>query len=434
MSRLVPVALIAGTVAVAATFGGAPHASAQAAGGGIVIPPSGVAQVPIAVPVPVASDMKTATLVQSVCAGDLQESGYFKLIDPKAFLANLDAEGLSIAPDDWKSVGAQGVVKGKAVVAGGKLTLNLRFYEPANGTDPIVQKDYSGSVDSARADVHDFDNAVVKALTGVDGFFGTKIAFESGNNLKMEIYVMDSDGANAYAVTNYGSVSKLPVLAPGAGTVAFTSYLRGGPAIYVVPAGGGHPHRIANYPGINIPGGFSPDGGMLTATLSQDGTSNIYTMALDGSALKQLTHESPPFMDMSPTFSPDGSQIAFMSDRDGSPQIYVMPASGGSATRVTFAGAYNAEPAWCPRTDKSVIAYTACGAGGSGCDIVSSDLKSGEVVRLTEGQGDNRTPSWAPGGRVLAFSSSRGGIWTMNADGSNQQKISNFGQTPSWGR
>jgi TolB protein len=402
-------------------------------GGAIVIPPSGIAQVPVAIPVPVDSDASTALLVSNVCTGDLRESGYFQIIEPVAFLADLPKEGLGIVPDDWKSVGAQGVVKGRAKVTGDTLQLSLRFYEPGIGDAAVLQRDYTGSTKDARSFVHSFDNDLVKLLTGVDGFFGTKIAFVAGGTGKKEIYVMDSDGANPYAVTNYGSLSILPVWSPGGGLIAFTSYLRGNPDLYLVGPGGGHPRRIGHFDGMNTPGSFSPDGQKLAVTLSKGGPIDIYTMDTSGSGLTRLTDSEPPIIDTSPEFSPDGSQIAFVSNREGGPQLFVMSSSGGAATRVTFAGKYNTEPAWCPRSDVHLLAYTARSDSGVDFDIFTVDLDSGTVTRLTEGQGDNTSPTWAPNGRVIAFASSRGGIWSMNVDGSNQHQISAFGESPRWG-
>src|SRR6266508_3218243 len=69
----------------------------------------------IAVPLPVASDPTTAKLVTDVLSFDLGVSSWFKVLDPKSFLADLKSEGLSIEPQRWKDVGAFGVVKARVV-------------------------------------------------------------------------------------------------------------------------------------------------------------------------------------------------------------------------------------------------------------------------------------------------------------------------------
>ena len=48
-----------------------------------------------------------------------------------------------------------------------------------------------------------------------------------------------------------------------------------------------------------------------------------------------------------------------MSDRFGSPQIWTMGADGGNQSKLTRKGTYNQTPAWSPRTDVPLIAFTA---------------------------------------------------------------------------
>src|SRR5690606_30579575 len=65
-------------------------------------------------------------------------------------------------------------------------------------------------------------------------------------------------------------------------------------------------------------------------------------------------------------------------------------------------------------------------------------LRSRQVAQLTNTPAINTAPSYSPDGSQVVFESDRGGtqqIYTMNADGSNQQRIS-FGDgrysTPVW--
>src|SRR5690349_11273595 len=67
----------------------------------------------LAVPVPLGEPRDVATMAADVAGNDLGMSGYFKVVDPKAYLANLTAEGLTINAQDWRNVGAEGVIKGR---------------------------------------------------------------------------------------------------------------------------------------------------------------------------------------------------------------------------------------------------------------------------------------------------------------------------------
>ena len=140
-----------------------------------------------------------------------------------------------------------------------------------------------------------------------------------------------------------------------------------------------------------------------------------------------------PSIDSSPAFSPDGSQIAFVSNRQGSPQIFLMPASGGAAKRVTFQGKYNQTPRFSPRTDKPQIAFTGRDERGV-FDVFILDVKSGRVDRLTQNKGSNLDPTWSPDGRLIAYVSSRGGIFVSNPETHHEVQVwRGSAASPSWG-
>src|SRR5262245_45666980 len=68
-------------------------------------------------------DRGIAQTAQDVLGNDLALSGFFKVVDPKAYLANLAAEGLTINPQDWRNVGAEGVVKSRVTPRGGDVQM-----------------------------------------------------------------------------------------------------------------------------------------------------------------------------------------------------------------------------------------------------------------------------------------------------------------------
>jgi TolB protein len=219
--------------------------------------------------------------------------------------------------------------------------------------------------------------------------------------------------------------------------VAFTSYMRGTADLYTVGTGGGRPKRVAHYDGMNTGASWSPDGSQIAVTLSRDGNPEIYLVsAKDGKVVKRLT--SNRYIDTSPAFSPDGKEIAFVSNREGSPQIFVMAADGSGQKRVSTTGNFNQTPAWNPKKGTRQLAYTIRDDSTGRSDVVTLDLTSGKAVRVTQGQGDNEEPTWAPNGRVLAWSSVRSGgtgIYIGNADGTGAQRLiwKGSGTSPDWG-
>ena len=193
--------------------------------------------------------------------------------------------------------------------------------------------------------------------------------------------------------------------------------MRNNPDLYVGAAGGGRPKKISAHQGMNTGASWSPDGSKLALTLSKDGNPEIYVVnAADGSVVRRITNDKG--IDTSPAWSPDGSSIAFVSDRNGGPQIFVASAAGGSARQVSFNGTYNTTPTWSPRSGKKIIAYTT--RDGGRYDIVTLDLDTKAMVRVTQGEGNNEEPSFSPNGRAIAFARTGQGVFVASADGTGK--------------
>lgn len=367
---------------------------------------------------------KVAKTAQEVMTRDMTLIGLFKVLDPKGFLANLAKEGTGIVPQDWASVGAQGVIKARATSSG----IDFYLYDVGKGATPVLSKSYKGSASKARYLAHKFGDDVVKFYTGERGIFTTRIAFTAGNRRRKvsHVYVMDYDGYGAHRISRTGNQNVLPAWSPS-GQVAYTSFLWRNPDLFIYS--GGRAKRVSRYPGLNTGAAWSPRGNAIALTLSKDGNAEIYLIKPTGGILRRLTNNSA--IDTSPAWSPDGGQIAFVSNRAGSPQIYVMSASGGGARRLTFRGNYNQEPSWCPNPKTPLVAFTGRDDRGH-YDIFTVNVKTGEVKRLTQGQGSNTSPSWAPNGKLVVFASSRGGLWISNPDGLNQHQVHKGGSTPAW--
>ena len=96
---------------------------------------------------------------------------------------------------------------------------------------------------------------------------------------------------------------------------------------------------------------ISPDG--KTVVFSFKG--NLYTVSSEGGEARQLTaHQAH---DYAPVWSPDGKTIAFASDRFGNFDIYTIPAKGGVPTRITTNSAK--ETPWTFTPDGKKILFSA---------------------------------------------------------------------------
>jgi TolB protein len=360
---------------------------------------------------------------------DFDVVGLFKQLDPVSFPPALQQEGMGFSSALWSQVGAQGVAKLRASREGGNVAVEGRLYQIGRGESPVLSKTYRGG--DVRSLVHQWVNDVIQQFTGVRGVLGSRIAFAMTGR-SQEIGSIGMDGGELSAVTKMGAECLLPAYSPTGREIAFTSFLRGGAELWIVPAGGGRARHISSRSGMNSGASWFSDGTSIALTLSFEGDPEIYRIrASDGEVVSRLTRSGGS--DLSPSISGDGSQITFVSDRGGSPQIYVMPASGGSAKRLTFQGNQNTTPKFNPRTDKPQIAFTGRDERGS-FDIFVHDLKTGKIDRMTQNQGSNYDPAWSPDGRLLVYSSSRGGLFVLNTDTHHEFQIYRGGShSPSWG-
>jgi len=366
---------------------------------------------PIAIPASAEGDAGAAKEIATVANFDLNVAGVFKVLDPTSFLADLKTEGTNIDPQKWKDVGALGVMKYRATATG----VEFKLYEVSKGNTPVLSKSYPRK-DSPRQIAHRWCNEVVKYYTGELGFFGSKLAFTAKGKGTSKIIAMDFDGSNAYSISNNSSTNILPAWSPS-GAIAYTSFMRQNPDLYVTGGGGGRPTKLSGQKGMNTGASWSPDGRKVALTLSKDGNPEIYVIsASDGSIITRITNDKA--IDTSPAWSPDGGQIAFVSDRNGGPQIFVVSSSGGNASQVSFNGSYNTTPTWSPRAGKRIIAYTT--RDGGRYDIVTLDLATKAMVRITQGEGSNEEPAFSPNGRAVAYARAGQGIFISNADGTGK--------------
>jgi TolB protein len=368
---------------------------------------------------------------------DLGIAGVFKVLDPRSFIADSKQEGLSGASinfADWINVGAEGLIKVGIYRSGKQVAMEGHLFDVASGKE-LLHKKYKGNTAGLRKMVHQFADAIVRHFTGAPSVFFTKIVFAKKTHPESkEICIMDFDGRRERCVVKNGAINLLPAWSADGSGVYYSSYLQGGPHLYLYELKSKNIRVISKSSGLNIGASASADGKAVALTLSRDDNSEIYVLNADGSRPRRLTRDWA--IDSSPSWSPDGKHIAFVSERSGNPQVYMMNSDGSGAKRLTFQGNYNQTPDWSPQGD--FILFNARDERLV-YDIFKIDWTTGEIIRLTQDQGNNEHPTFAPNGDLVVFSSTRTGeskLYIMNADGTNQQLISRGkGEytTPEWG-
>ena len=302
--------------------------------------------------------------VSGVISGNLGRSGYFAPMDRERFP---ERPSFDAAPNfaAWRGTGAQGLVTGRVARDGsGRIKAEFRLWDIVAGQQ-IVGQQYVTDAASWRRIGHIISDAVYSKITGVGGFFDTRIAFvdESGpkERRRKRLAVMDQDGANVRFLTPGENTVVSPRYSPVTQDIAFMSQASGQqPRVQIINLETGSRQVVGNFDDMSSSPRFGPDGRRLFIALQEGGNSNIYAMDLASRQTTRLTSGSA--IDTSPSPSPDGREIAFESDRGGKQQIYVMSADGGGARRVSFGDGAYSQPAWSPRGD--LIAFTKQRPGG----------------------------------------------------------------------
>jgi len=123
-----------------------------------------------------------------------------------------------------------------------------------------------------------------------------------------------------------------------------------------------------------------------------------------------------------PAVSPDGSEIAFVHGGD----IWTVPSSGGTARLLAGGASDDSRPLFSP--DGTRVAFQSDRAGGDS-DIYVLTLASGEVHRLTYGDGNEELDAWSPDGKWIYFADGRGDpgghpdIWRVAGVGGTPMRV-----------
>jgi TolB protein len=358
-----------------------------------------------------------------ILSTDLVLSGYYTLVDPHTFIEDPQKSGYELGQfnlDDWKSIHAQFVVKGAVQASGNKVQLTARLFD-VYGQRAVMGKTFDGDPTEVARMARRFADAILKAITGIEGPFDAKLAFVSTRAGRYkEIFTQSIDGEDPFQVTNNPTINLFPRWDRNANQLLYLSYKTMAPALYIANLSERRESHLTSSHGRPIGGAISPDGHQVVAAVENGGETNLYLMDSQGSEIRELTHTSG--INTGPSFSPDGQTVAFESDRSGTPQIYTMSIDGGAAKRVTYSGSYNTTPAISPKGD--AIAYQS--REGGRFDIFSIPIGGGSPTMLTDGSGSNESPSWAPDGRYIAFSSTRGGrsrIYILRVESVESHKI-----------
>ena len=215
---------------------------------------------------------------------DLDFSGLFDFLNPAAYVEDPTRAGVTpgtFKMQDWTTIGAELLIKGKGTVDTNGITLEIYVYSVQTGKQ-LLAKRYKANEESVRKMAHTVSNDIMFALTGKKGPFTSKIAFMSRDKTgRKEIYVMDYDGFNPIKVTSRFSHAMAPTWSPDGKEIVFTGITKNSRNVrnhnlfvYHVPTG--KIEMLSNRQGINSGAVFSPNGRQIALTMSFTGNPEIY--------------------------------------------------------------------------------------------------------------------------------------------------------------
>jgi TolB protein len=397
----------------------------------ITVVGSGGRLFPVIVPV-FENEGRLPNSVSEIVRADLERSGLFKLVDispmtlPESKVPDLAA---------MAARGADAVLAATVVASSnGSYEIRIRLFDT---TRADAKPELGGLVlrmppAQYRMTAHQIADFIYEKLTGIPGYFATRIAYVVKNNTRYELHIADSDGMNAQPALRSPESIISPSWSPNGQQLAYVSFEAQKPVVYVHTLATGQRRVLANFKGSNSAPSWAPDGRRLAVVLTKDGLSQIYLINADGSGARRLMTSSG--IDTEPAWSSDGQFIYFTSDRSGDPQIYRLNVASGSVERITFEGSYNVTPR--PSLDGKRLAFVTRHDGGF--RIAVQELASRQTSILTDSSRDE-SPSFAPNSNMILYATVAGGkgmLAAVSADGRVKQRLSIQAadvREPAWG-
>ena len=230
---------------------------------------------------------------------------------------------------------------------------------------------------------------------------GRWIAFQRGDSIRFDVFVVPANGGNPRQITHDNNqISGFAWLPDSSGIIYSSS--RGGTMPYLPTLGlwqvtlrDGSVRRITSGEASYMSPDISKSGAIVVSRMSFQ--SDIWKFPVDGSPAENMrrgvrvTRQTGQVL--TPTVSPDDKEVAFLSDSGGHANLWVVNTESAGLRQITH------------ERDPNVAVGV---------------------------------PVWSPVGHTIAFVSSRGnqgltfGVWLVDSDGSNLRNLANPGLGPAW--
>jgi tricorn protease len=204
--------------------------------------------------------------------------------------------------------------------------------------------------------------------------------------------------------------------------------------IWITEAAGANPRRLTVHPAREQYPRFSPDGRRVAFSSNRQGNYDVYVVPADGGVPTQLTVHSAD--DHVLGWTPDGRRILFASNRgeDFLDVLYTVSVDGGQPERagpdLGLWGAFSPDGRRLAFNRQSQAYWRKHYRGPRRADVFVMDLPAGRVRALTEHEGLDAWPMWAPDGFIYFVSDrDEGGqsnIWRVPENGGSAERVTAF--------
>ena len=262
--------------------------------------------------------------------------------------------------------------------------------------------------------------------------------------IKSDLFLLDVSTGAVRRLTSDGAENFEPAWSPDGMQIAFQSTREGRSDLYVMNLENARVRWLTGRAGFNDLPRWSPDGSWLTFNSSRDGIHgplgiagfhrDIYEVRPDGSGVHRLTIGSGFTGDA--VWSPSGNRLAFGSDRAGAFDLYTMATDGSDVRQLTdHSGGrgFAAYASWSPSGTDLVFNATNERGDRARASIYVIASGGGDASRLTHG--DDFRPDWSPNGAWVAFLGNRedhSQLFVVRPDGSDLTQLTTDPTDKDW--
>ncbi|MCI0745222.1 MAG: hypothetical protein L0Y58_07445, partial [Verrucomicrobia subdivision 3 bacterium] len=269
-------------------------------------------------------------------------------------------------------------------------------------------------------------------------------------NGKLQIFTITPDGTNKKQLTFEGENGR-PDWSPDGRWITFISIRDGKAWVAVMDADGSNQQLLVE----GAAPDWSPDGEQIAFSRPDERQiAQIWVVTADGSGVRQITQSDTS--KVGPSWSPDGKEMVFIlatnpgSPTDPQPEIGIMNSDGTNERILTTEDRTNTDgrgtvcetandanaPAWSP-VDNRIAFWSGIENQYGQVWVINSDGTGSQQLTEDCSHRNSDDPSWSPDGTKILFSTGRSGrneLWVMDADGSNEKRLSDIDAGPFPGR